>query len=83
MGLLTETGAQEHVAGGTEMSAKQVNAANTQAESPNAQGQASAGGKTGRKWLRRFGTFLMMGGWLLILILGMGIFIAISILLSK
>ena len=34
--------------------------------------------KAKRKWLSRIGTFLMMGGWLLILFLGVGIFIAIS-----
>ncbi len=38
-------------------------------------------GKTGkRKWLSRFGTFLMMGGWPLILVVVLGIVIAVSIL---
>ncbi len=32
-----------------------------------------------RKWLKRIGTFLMMGVWLLVLILVVGIYIAISI----
>ena len=37
--------------------------------------------KTGkRKWLGRIGTFLMMGGWILILAVVFGIVIAVSIL---
>jgi hypothetical protein len=37
--------------------------------------------KTGkRKWLGRIGTFLMMGGWILVLIVGVGIAFAISFL---
>jgi hypothetical protein len=37
--------------------------------------------KTGkRKWLGRFVTFLMYGGWILIAILALGITIAVSVL---
>jgi len=35
--------------------------------------------KGGRKWLGRFVKFLMYGGWLLIVIVGVGLAIAISI----
>jgi len=45
------------------------------------EGTTTTKGKTGkRKWLDRFVTFLTMGGFILILFLGVGIFIAISIL---
>ena len=33
-----------------------------------------------RKWLGRIGTFMMMGGWILTLILVLGIVIAVSVL---
>jgi hypothetical protein len=36
--------------------------------------------KAGRKWLRRLGNFMMMGGFILVLILGVAIAIAISVL---
>ena len=39
--------------------------------------------KTGkRKWLSRIGTFLLMGGWILVLIVGVGIATAISVLVK-
>jgi len=37
--------------------------------------------KTGkRKWLGRIGTFLMMGGWLLVVVVVFGLYVAILIL---
>jgi len=37
--------------------------------------------KTGkRKWLGRLGTFLIMGGWIIILVLVVGIWITVAIL---
>ena len=36
--------------------------------------------KGGRKWLGRFGTFMMYGGWILVMIVVLGIVIAVSAL---
>ncbi|MDO8568899.1 MAG: hypothetical protein Q7R57_09350 [Dehalococcoidales bacterium] len=33
-----------------------------------------------RKWLGRIGTFLMMGGWLLVVVLVLGIIVLVSVL---
>jgi hypothetical protein len=33
-----------------------------------------------RKWLGRIGHFLMYGGWILLLAVGLGVYIAISML---
>jgi hypothetical protein len=45
------------------------------------EGTTTTKGKTGkRKWLSRIGTFLMMGGWMLVVIVVFGIVIAVSIL---
>jgi len=47
------------------------------------EGTTPTKGKTGkRKWLGRIGTFLLMGGWILVLIVGVGIATAISVLVK-
>lgn len=48
-----------------------------QPKSPAAAGKPKSGA---RRWLGRIGTFLMMGGWILVAIVVIGIFILVSVL---